>query len=259
MEAVISSAISVSRIRDSEACRFSAVLSSFLTVYSRRFWIAPSLERVVDNAVIFAKRAFCSRQQHLCLHRQISLHRVLCPYLVKDNSIKKIFGRGSVISCPVKEPSHSFCVLNSVWDVIRSNSAFNWESSWEIASRSTLTFVSFAACTASSRARKATEKLSSGYKINRAADDAAGLSISEKMRGQVRGLQRASDNAQDGISLIQTASMPALFCFISCYIYRSLFRFLYSKIEKFFQFCNKVSSIAVRLKKCRHWLAEYQT
>ncbi len=52
---------------------------------------------------------------------------------------------------------------------------------------------------------KATEKLSSGYKINRAADDAAGLSISEKMRGQVRGLQRASDNAQDGISLIQTA------------------------------------------------------
>ena len=52
---------------------------------------------------------------------------------------------------------------------------------------------------------KATEKLSSGYKINRAADDAAGLSISEKMRGQIRGLQRASDNAQDGISLIQTA------------------------------------------------------
>ena len=52
---------------------------------------------------------------------------------------------------------------------------------------------------------KATEKLSSGYKINRAADDAAGLSISEKMRGQVRGLNRASDNAQDGISLIQTA------------------------------------------------------
>ena len=52
---------------------------------------------------------------------------------------------------------------------------------------------------------KATEKLSSGYRINRAADDAAELSISEKMRGQVRGLQRASDNAQDGISLIQTA------------------------------------------------------
>ena len=52
---------------------------------------------------------------------------------------------------------------------------------------------------------KATEKLSSGYRINRAADDAAGLSISEKMRGQVRGLNRASDNAQDGISLIQTA------------------------------------------------------
>ena len=52
---------------------------------------------------------------------------------------------------------------------------------------------------------KATEKLSSGYRVNRAADDAAGLSISEKMRAQVRGLQRASDNAQDGISLIQTA------------------------------------------------------
>ncbi len=52
---------------------------------------------------------------------------------------------------------------------------------------------------------KATEKLSSGYRINRAADDAAGLSISEKMRSQVRGLNRASDNAQDGISLIQTA------------------------------------------------------
>lgn len=52
---------------------------------------------------------------------------------------------------------------------------------------------------------KSTEKLSSGYRVNRSADDAAGLSISEKMRGQVRGLQRASDNAQDGISLIQTA------------------------------------------------------
>ncbi len=52
---------------------------------------------------------------------------------------------------------------------------------------------------------KSTEKLSSGYKINRAADDAARLAISEKMRAQVRGLNRASDNAQDGISLIQTA------------------------------------------------------
>ena len=52
---------------------------------------------------------------------------------------------------------------------------------------------------------KSTEKLSSGYKINRAADDAAGLSISEKMRGQIRGLSKASSNAQDGISLIQTA------------------------------------------------------
>ncbi|MBQ4531073.1 MAG: flagellin [Lachnospiraceae bacterium] len=52
---------------------------------------------------------------------------------------------------------------------------------------------------------KSTEKLSSGYRINRAADDAAGLSISEKMRGQIRGLDQASSNAQDGISLIQTA------------------------------------------------------
>jgi len=52
---------------------------------------------------------------------------------------------------------------------------------------------------------KASEKLSSGFKINRAADDAAGLSISEKMRSQIRGLDRASDNAQDGISLIQSA------------------------------------------------------
>lgn len=49
------------------------------------------------------------------------------------------------------------------------------------------------------------EKLSSGLRINRAADDAAGLSISEKMRGQIRGLEQASKNAQDGISLIQTA------------------------------------------------------
>lgn len=52
---------------------------------------------------------------------------------------------------------------------------------------------------------KTTEKLSSGYRVNRAADDAAGLSISEKMRGQIRGLEQASTNAQDGISLIQTA------------------------------------------------------
>lgn len=51
----------------------------------------------------------------------------------------------------------------------------------------------------------ATEKLSSGYRINRASDDAAGLSISEKMRGQIRGLEQASRNASDGISLIQTA------------------------------------------------------
>ena len=52
---------------------------------------------------------------------------------------------------------------------------------------------------------KSTEKLSSGYRINRAADDAAGLSISEKMRKQIRGLDRASTNAQDGISAVQTA------------------------------------------------------
>lgn len=52
---------------------------------------------------------------------------------------------------------------------------------------------------------KSLEKLSSGYRINRAGDDAAGLSISEKMRSQIRGLKMASKNAQDGISLIQTA------------------------------------------------------
>lgn len=52
---------------------------------------------------------------------------------------------------------------------------------------------------------KSTEKLSSGYKINRAGDNAAGLAISEKMRGQIRGLDQASTNAEDGISLIQTA------------------------------------------------------
>lgn len=52
---------------------------------------------------------------------------------------------------------------------------------------------------------KSTEKLSSGYRINRAGDDAAGLTISEKMRSQIRGLDKASTNAQDGISLIQSA------------------------------------------------------
>ena len=52
---------------------------------------------------------------------------------------------------------------------------------------------------------RSTEKLSSGYRVNRAADDAAGLSISEKMRGQIRGLEQASTNAEDGQSLIQTA------------------------------------------------------
>ena len=52
---------------------------------------------------------------------------------------------------------------------------------------------------------KSSEKLSSGYKVNRAADDAAGLSISEKMRKQIRGLTQASVNAEDGISAVQTA------------------------------------------------------
>lgn len=56
-----------------------------------------------------------------------------------------------------------------------------------------------------SNTSKSLEKLSSGLRINRAADDAAGLSISEKMRGQIRGLNQASKNSQDGISLIQTA------------------------------------------------------
>jgi flagellin len=56
----------------------------------------------------------------------------------------------------------------------------------------------------SSQAAKSMEKLSSGYRINRAADDAAGLAISEKMRGQIGGLAQAQRNAQDGISLVQT-------------------------------------------------------
>ena len=57
----------------------------------------------------------------------------------------------------------------------------------------------------SMQASKSMEKLSSGYRINRAADDAAGLGISEKMRGQIGGLAQAQRNAQDGISLVQTA------------------------------------------------------
>jgi len=56
-----------------------------------------------------------------------------------------------------------------------------------------------------SNLKKNTEKLSSGYRINRAADDAAGLAISEKMRGQIRGLNQASTNSEDAISLVQTA------------------------------------------------------
>ena len=52
---------------------------------------------------------------------------------------------------------------------------------------------------------KSTEKLSSGFRINRAGDDAAGLAISEKMRAQIRGLEMASKNSNDAISLVQTA------------------------------------------------------
>src|SRR5881409_4097361 len=57
----------------------------------------------------------------------------------------------------------------------------------------------------SDKLSKAMERLSSGYRINRAADDAAGLSISEKMRGQIRGLAQSQRNSQDGVSLVQTA------------------------------------------------------
>src|SRR3954467_1494866 len=59
--------------------------------------------------------------------------------------------------------------------------------------------------TTATAAAKSMEKLSSGYRINRAADDAAGLAISEKMRGQIGGVAQAQRNAQDGISLVQTA------------------------------------------------------
>src|SRR3954470_13555285 len=57
----------------------------------------------------------------------------------------------------------------------------------------------------SEKLQKSMEKLSSGYRINRAADDAAGLAISEKLRGQISGLAQAQRNAQDGVSLVQTA------------------------------------------------------
>ena len=53
--------------------------------------------------------------------------------------------------------------------------------------------------------KKSTERLSSGYRINRAADDAAKLSISEKKRSQIRGLRRAAKNAEDGVSFVQTS------------------------------------------------------
>src|SRR3954454_13069719 len=59
--------------------------------------------------------------------------------------------------------------------------------------------------TVSTNAAKSMEKLSSGYRINRAADDAAGLAISEKMRSQIGGVDQAQRNAQDGVSLVQTA------------------------------------------------------
>ena len=59
---------------------------------------------------------------------------------------------------------------------------------------------------------KIAEKLASGYRINRAADDAAGLAISEKMRRQIRGLTQASLNAQDGISLVQSAEGALMRC-----------------------------------------------
>ncbi len=57
----------------------------------------------------------------------------------------------------------------------------------------------------SSKAAKAMERLSSGYRVNRASDDAAGLAISEKMRSQIGGVATAQRNAQDGVSLVQTA------------------------------------------------------
>src|SRR3954465_7452916 len=57
----------------------------------------------------------------------------------------------------------------------------------------------------SSKLSKSMERLSSGYRINRAADDAAGLAISEKLRGQIRGLAQAQRNAQDAVSMVQTA------------------------------------------------------
>lgn len=59
--------------------------------------------------------------------------------------------------------------------------------------------------TGKKRIEKSTERLSSGYRINRSADDAAGLTISEKMRWQIRGLDRAAENAGDGVSYIRTA------------------------------------------------------
>ena len=66
------------------------------------------------------------------------------------------------------------------------------------------------------QASKSMEKLSSGYRINRAADDAAGLAISEKMRGQIGGLAQAQRNAQDGISLVQTAEGALARCTRCC-------------------------------------------
>ena len=66
------------------------------------------------------------------------------------------------------------------------------------------------------RLNKSLERLSSGLRVNRAADDAAGLAISEKMRGQISGLNQAVRNAQDGVSLIQTAEGA-----LNCLLYTS--------------------------------------
>ena len=73
-----------------------------------------------------------------------------------------------------------------------------------------------------------TEKLSSGYQINRAADDAAGLAISEKMRKQVRGLTQSASNAEDGISCVQTAE--GALAEVQC-IYNKLFYDFYEEYD----------------------------
>ena len=64
--------------------------------------------------------------------------------------------------------------------------------------------------------KKRTEKLSTGYQINRAADNASGLSVSEKMRSQIRGLSQATNNANDAISLMQTAQASSSLMILQC-------------------------------------------